>query len=212
MAIKKCEVCGEESKALHLHMRKHAKTNAEGSTIRSNESSYPEPIPVYHGLEEKMDAVVSGLNSVSGALAKLIELQTVSKIIQVPAAEVKTGGQGSKVKSDFNPKLDDETYPGGYMPPKFRKIVDELLSKDFGATVIDFDDRTDFQFNIIVPERYSSVPAIDRAKGVEDVRSRLIPRALGENGVKDWCTLIRRNLNKFYQKEGVASPFGTAIN
>ena len=103
----------------------------------------------------------------------------------------------------------DETYPDGYMPPKFRKIVDEILSSEFGARIIDFDDRTDFQLDIIVPEQYSSVSRLDREKGVKDIRSRTIPRALGENGVRDWCALIRKNLNRFYQHEGVKSPFVT---
>lgn len=155
-------------------------------------------------LSVKMDSVISGLNTVASAISKLVELQTLNK-------EEKKIEEKKEIGISFNPKLDDETYPSAYIPPKFRKIVDDILSPEFGLQIVDFTDRTDFQLNIIVPEKYSSVAKEDREKGVKDIRSRMIPRALGENGVKDWCTLIRRNLNKFYTKEGVQSPFGSQL-
>jgi len=147
----------------------------------------------------KMDQMISGLNTVGGALEKLIDLQTVGAEKVAPQEET---------KEKFNPKLDDETYPQDeYIPKNYRKIVDDLLSDEFGIKITDFDDRTDFQFAIIVPEKYSSVTPEDKAKGVEDIRSRMIPRSLGENGVKEWCKLIRQNLNKHYSEEGMQSPF-----
>lgn len=149
------------------------------------------------GSDAKLDAVLAGINTLAGAVGKLVELQTADKDESV----------SGKKQTNFNPKLDDETYPSDYIPPKFRKIVNEVLSPEFGLQIVDFDDRTDFQVNIIVPEKYSSVTKEDRDKGVDDIRSRMIPRALGENGIKDWCKLIRQNLNKFYTREGVASPF-----
>ena len=159
-------------------------------------------------LSTKMDSMISGLNTVAAALGKLVELQTVTKIETGHFAGTEKDNVGAAVAAaTFNPKLDDETYPSDYIPPKFRKIVDDVLSKDFGIQLVDFADRTDFQVSIIVPEKYSSVAKEDRIKGVQDIRSRIIPRALGENGVREWCTLIRNNLSRFYSKEGVQSPF-----
>ena len=160
--------------------------------------------PAEPDLSVKMDSMISGLNTVASAISKLVELQTLPK--EEKKEEVKKSPELT-----FNPKLDDETYPSAYIPPKFRKIVDDILSPDFGIQVVDFTDRTDFQLNVIVPDKYSSVAKEDKDRGMKDVRSRMIPRALGENGVKDWCTLIRRNLNKFYTKEGVQSPFSNQI-
>lgn len=185
------EGCGKKGiKNMGVHMIKH-RTKTE-LVVGSPEKVNPK---AEIDIEEKLDAVISGLNSVAGAVSKLIELQT------------KDSTTAPVVKEKFNPSIDDETYPSEYMPPKFRKIVDETLSSDFGARVTDFVDRTDFQLDIIVPDEYSSVSVLDREKGVKDIRSRLIPRALGENGVKEWCMLIRKNLNRFYQREGVKSPF-----
>lgn len=148
--------------------------------------------------EKKMSSDAK-LDILIGAVGKLVELQMADKQSATPD-EV-------NAKRAFTPHMDDETYPKDYIPPKFRKIVNEFLSEDFGARVVDFEDRTDFQFDIIVPEKYSSVTKEDRAKGVQDIRTRIIPRALGENGVREWCQLIRKNLNKFYTNEGKASPF-----
>ena len=150
--------------------------------------------------EKKMSSDAK-LDLLIGAVGKLVELQMSAVSTKTDASETKTIGRS------FIPHMDDETYPKDYIPPKFRKIVNEFLSEDFGARVVDFEDRTDFQFDIIVPEKYSSVTKEDRAKGVEDIRTRIIPRALGENGVREWCQLIRKNLNKYYTNEGKASPF-----
>ncbi len=155
-------------------------------------------------LGEKMDQMIQGLNTVAGALNKLFENQPDPKIV----VQDKTENSSS---SKFDPKLDDETYPSNYVPKNFRDVVDTILSPEFGITIVDFDDRTDFQVNIVIPEKYSSVPPSDREKGIQDVRSRMIPRSLGINGVKEWCTLIRKNLNKYYQQEGVTSPFNKML-
>jgi len=157
------------------------------------------PLP---SLDKKMDEVISGINTLAGAIGKLVDMQTAR-----PLADRITAESAILPVKEFIPKLDDETYPSDYVPSKFRRIVDAILSKEFGLTIVDFDDRTDFQVNIIVPEKYSSVAKEDRDKGILDVRSRIIPRSLGENGIKEWCKLIRLNLNRYYSKEGVQSPF-----
>lgn len=150
--------------------------------------------------DQKLDVLI-------GAVSKLVELNTVQNVEKSidssPEKEEKTGSGSNR----YVPSIDDETYPNSYMPPKYRSIVDSVLSTDFGARVIDFDDRTEFQFDIIVPEKYSSVPKSERDLGVKDIRTRIIPRALGENGVREWCNLIRKNLSRFYAQEGVKSPF-----
>ncbi len=201
--LKKCEVCKKDFKNLTVHMKKHSGKGA-GVALQSVDSGANKPAEV-NPIENKMDQMISGLNSVAGALGKLIEIQS-----QKPDKSP-TEVSPDKMKTHFNPKLDDETYPSDYVPPKFRKICDEILSAEFGLQIVDFTDRTDFQINITVPEKYSSVTNEDKIKGVKDIRSRMVPRALGENGVREWCTLIRKNLNKFYTKEGVQSPFNNTI-
>lgn len=151
--------------------------------------------------KEKKLSTNAKIDILIGAVGKLVELQ--QGVIIANSVDVSENVQ----TKTFTPHLDDDTYPKDYLPPKFRKIVNEILAPEFGARVVDFEDRTDFQFDVMVPEKYSSVTKEDRAKGVEDIRTRVIPRALGENGVREWCQLIRKNLSKYYTNEGKASPF-----
>lgn len=182
--LKKCDVCNKEFKNLEVHMRKH-------------DSIAKKPTET---VEVKLDAVISAVNTLAGAVGKLVEIQTAEKNQPSEIAATKS-------TEKFHPPMDDATYPSSYIPPKFRQIVDEVLSPEFGIHIEDFPNTTDFQFNVVVPEKYSSVIPQDKEKGVRDIRSRIIPRALGENGVREWCVLIRNNLNKYYSKEGIGSPF-----
>lgn len=196
--LKDCEVvgCGKKGiKNIGVHMRIHK--GAKPSGVSSEAASGLDSLDK-ESIDAKMDAMIAGLNSVTGAVLKLVEMQTSDTMKEKP-----------EVKETFTPKLEDETYPTSYTPPRFRKLCDEILSSEFGLSVTDFPDRTDFQLSITVPEKFSSVPPTERQKGVQDVRSRMIPRALGENGVKEWCGLIRKNLNRHYQKEGIVTPFNT---
>lgn len=158
------------------------------------------PVSEFHtSVEQKIDQVIGGINVLAAAVGKLVDMQSSNSA----AKEATTASSDQK----FNPKMEDSTYPQVYIPPKYRQLVDDILSPEFGISVTDFDDRTDFQIHVIVPEKYSSISPDDRKKGIQDIRSRMIPRSLGENGVREWVTLIRQNLNKYYTKEGKASPF-----
>ena len=196
---------GRAKKKAEKEALKNSSISVFGMNIKKNgDSEVPEQNSVFIDLSSKMDKMVEGLNSVGSAVLKLVEIQSHSTTVS-PVSST------TSVPDQFTPKLDDETYPKSYIPPKFRKIVDTILSEEFGLRVFDFEDRTDFQIDVTVPERFSSVSKEDKEKGVQDIRTRIIPRALGENGVREWCELIRRNLNKFYQKEGVQSPFKSAL-
>jgi hypothetical protein len=181
--------------------------NKKGKAGKKDKATEAASKPVERSSDEKLDAVLNGINVLAGAVGKLVEIHEAGA-----ADKGKTSESVADVrKTHFEPKLDDETYPSDYIPPKFKKIVHEVLSPEFGLQIVDFEDRTDFQVNIIVPEKYSSITAEDKEKGVKDIRSRMIPRALGENGIRDWCKLIRQNLNKYYSREGVQSPFNHSV-
>ncbi len=189
MENKKCEVCGKEFKNLGAHMKAHEEKEKE----KEIEFVQDSVVPVEVSISNKLNTVINGINTLAGAISKLVEMQSVKK------EEVK--------EEKFIPKMEDETYPDSYMPKKYREIVDTVLSTEFDARIIDFTDRTEFQLDIFVPDRFSSLSKEDREKKIKDIRTRIIPRALGENGVREWCQLIRNNLTKYYQKKGIAVPF-----
>ena len=187
-----CKDCGGKYSNIDAHIAKKHSEKKEDAVVKNDDVS----------LDAKMDQVVAGLNTVAGALSKLVELQTADKS---PSSK-----ESEPAKATFTPKIEDETMNKAYIPAKYRALVDEILSPEFGISLHDFDDRTDFWFEVIVPEKFSSISAEDRQKGVRDLRGKMISRALGENGIRDWCNLIRKNLSRYYSAEGVRSPFTNA--
>lgn len=81
------------------------------------------------------------------------------------------------VRSDYRPK--------GYVPAKYRQICDEVLSPEFGMDCAERSDSMDFEVQIIIPHAYSSLTDQEKAAGMQDIRTRVISRALGEQGVRD---------------------------
>lgn len=156
-------------------------------------------------LHEKIDAlldtnhqIVAGLNTLATAVSALADRN--QSIASAPADVT--------IKKEVpSPHMLDETRPTEYIPPSWRKIVDETLSPEFGIRIKEFDNTTDFMVDIIVPEKYSSLTPKEKELGVRDIRSRMISRSAGENGIRDWCKLIRSNLSKFYGAAGVGNPF-----
>lgn len=200
--MKKGEKLSDEQKA---------KMKAGREKNKEQKSSKNEKIKKEHKESSGEDtmSVDRKLDILIGAVGKLVELQT--NAVEASSATY-TGAAVPTPVVEFQPQIQDETYPKSYLPPAYRKIVDGVLSKDFGAEVTDFEDRTDFMFTIVVPDKYSSVSKEDRDRGVQDRRSRMISRALGENGIKEWCQLVRKNLSKYYATEGKASPFESAAS
>lgn len=192
---------GREKKLAEKREKKQLeKAASELSKDLDVEKEFEEVTPI----DKKLDLLIS-------AVSKLVELlKTADKQSGIVRTSTPVSPLEAAVQTGFTPHIEDETYPGGYVPPAYRRIVNEVLSEEFKLRVSDFQDRTEFQLDIIVPDRFSSVSKADREKGVEDIRSRIIPRALGENGVRDWCKLIRGNLNRYYTSSGKASPFKEA--
>ena len=169
-----------------------------GTGNKEKEIAQPE-----NQLEGKIDKMADAIGSLVQGVSTLIDLQTAEKKVQEAPEVIKDD------KKEYNTEEDETVKSDSYVPPKFREIVDTMLSPDFGIDVQDFDDRTDFLFTVIVPEEYSSLDAKSKELKVKDLRSKMIPRAKGENGVREWVELIRKNLNKYFTQEGVASPFKT---
>ena len=147
-------------------------------------------------LEQTVEMLASIVNKVVDSVDKIEEkLNTPQEPVQFKAPENK----GSDYK------------PTGYVPAKYRQIVDEVLSPEFGLDCIENSANMDFEIKIVVPEAYSSLTTQEKQLGVQDIRSKVISRALGENGVRDWCVKVRENLNRFYSRSGVQSPFTTNV-
>lgn len=81
------------------------------------------------------------------------------------------------------------------MPASYRQIIDEILSHRFPATV---EWRTDgnFELTIDVPAEYSNATASHLSVYKKDMRVKVIPNALAENGVRDYVQAVAKNLGE----------------
>ena len=78
------------------------------------------------------------------------------------------------------------------VPKDLEEVAREILGEKFQFVCESMSDRPSFRFTVIVPLEYSTL------KGqVEDRRSRVIDNALGVNGVRDWCLLVKQNVIKY---------------
>lgn len=160
------------------------------------------PVEAPSKVEQQMEQM---LNMMGGIVQRIEAIENKEILVNKEPAGKSPDSNGLAEPSYS--KESDPTYPSSYIPAKWRQLVDEILTPEFGLTVNDFEDRTDFQINIIVPEQFSSISKEEKASGVKDIRSKVITRAMGENGVREWAQKVRFNLNKYFMKEGKASPF-----
>ena len=186
----KCEKCGKEFKNLSVHQRFCGIESGD----KVNKVSL---LDIFNRLETVVD-VLSGFNERIENIEKVVEPEIIKAVPIITT--------GIAITPDYNPEK-DETYPKSYIPREYRKLVDEILSPEFGAQIDDQNFGLDFEIKVIVPDAFSSLTPKEKEQGIKDIRSRIIPRALGENGVRDWCNLIRNNLNKYFTQTGKASPF-----
>ena len=159
-------------------------------------------------LAGEMKALGSRIESVEAAQGPETATQQIAKVT----------GQKVPVKEEEV----DETIEEKKLHPKHRKLVDEILGEQFNAwETYDDTNSTNFRFHIQIPADLSSVPKAthERAgcdhdeevcKVPPDIRSKAVSLAEGENGVKNWCLKVRKNLEKFYTSNAISSPFTTA--
>ena len=144
------------------------------------------------------------MDAIKGLGQRVIALEEGNKVVPLTSTEV----VGNEVKLEL-PTV--RTYESkGFVPAEFRRMTDELLGANFGIEVKDFEDTTDFQVTIVVPDEVAlkakTLTPSDVQLGHKDTRTKMISRALGSNGVREWVTKVRNNLNKTFVQAGVASP------
>lgn len=77
------------------------------------------------------------------------------------------------------------------VPSNFLKVANEILGDKFQFECEALPDQPAFRFTVIVPSEYSSL------KDEKDIRSKVISNSLGDNGVRDWCLLVKQNVIKY---------------
>lgn len=130
--------------------------------------------------KSEMDAVRSDISKVTDAILALSE---------------KLDAQKPEQKSSPVVIAEDEGDPARRLPKTYRQIIDELLSHEFPASV---EWRTDgnFELSIEVPLKYSNATPSYLSVYKKDMRVRVIPNALAENGVREYVQSVAKNLGE----------------
>ena len=76
------------------------------------------------------------------------------------------------------------------VPSDLLAVSKTILNDKFKFECNPLPDQPAFCFTIIVPQEYSDSKEEDR-------RSKVISNALGANGVREWCVLVKQNVLKF---------------
>lgn len=101
-----------------------------------------------------------------------------------------------KPQVEVVPEEEEEGVQTTVVPPKWRKIVDEVLGTDFGLSVEYPDSGRGFSFTIMVPKSKSNAPDAHWDFYRCDKRTKAIGNAEGTEGVKKYCELVKKNLTR----------------
>ena len=102
-----------------------------------------------------------------------------------------------KEKANCEIEVEDGSPVDKRVPPQWRKIVDDLLGKEFGAEVT-YPKSGGTKFTVIVPRDKSNAPAFYWESHINpefrlDRRTAQVGNR-GIEGVSEWCNKIKLNL------------------
>jgi len=128
--------------------------------------------------EERIKSLENSLNNA------LVEIEAMKASVAQKPAE----------KPIEKPEIvpDATQYP---VPQSYRDLVRDTFNGSFGCQVTPLADSPQFQFTVIVPEKYSPLTEEQKKMLGGDFRSRVISYAEGVNGVKVWCDKVLSNFN-----------------
>jgi len=135
---------------------------------------------------QQLRADVDNLLTTVGALKEKLDTLFVTK------GNDRDLGVSAPAQS-FSTKVTQELGESDPVKVEYVEKVHQKLNKDFG-THVRFSDRG-FAFTIIVPEKYNSFTAEQKASGAIDMRTRVIPFAEGVLGVEMWAEAVFKNFN-----------------
>ncbi len=82
------------------------------------------------------------------------------------------------------------------IPYEYQELKNTLLNKHFEIDIEYIPDQVAMSFSILVPKKYSNAGEMHWGTYKEDRRSKVIPNALGANGVRQWMEQVYNNFNE----------------
>ena len=76
--------------------------------------------------------------------------------------------------------------------PVQRDIVNRILSKEFEVEIEPMNGSA-YKFTIVVPDKYSAIPPVQRGPKIRDLRPKVLHYSDGDMGVEQWSTLVYKS-------------------
>lgn len=144
----------------------------------SNENVAEQQIKV---LSDKFDSMVSIIETLANSIA-----------------DIRQKEDGIQHQQIIPPVEDNEIEDLTQMFPRvWRKIVDNILGKDFGTRIVDTANG-DFIMFVEVPEYLDRRLAKDDDTNKTDISTGLVRRASAPQDVQIWCEKIKKTIQKVY--------------
>ncbi|MFA5163922.1 MAG: hypothetical protein WC441_05405 [Patescibacteria group bacterium] len=102
----------------------------------------------------------------------------------------------AKIKQEETPiKKLEKTRNNTPIPEDYRKAVDLILNQEFGIMIEPRSDTPEFNFVIVVPEKYSDLDLNEKRMHKVDLRSKNVSYAEKTGGVKAWAEKVYNSFN-----------------
>ena len=186
-----CQECGKPVASSHMDHHLKSKHSPKGESTANVQTAPDSVMDILQG-------VAAELKNLGKRLQQLEDRKTSPEFDEAFAIS-KSQPPAPTLTIETNPADEPILH---YTPVNIRKMVDEILGADFKVEVLASKDLPQFEFHVIVPERYgTSFVELSGPNGrvkqpVEDRRTRIISNAEGVNGVRDWCLKVKQNLLK----------------
>ena len=81
-------------------------------------------------------------------------------------------------------------------PPSLiqKELLTRYLTRDFDAEIVPMDGTT-YNFRVIVPDKYNTIPLSQRGPKVRDIRPKVLHYADGDRAVEEWLNLIYKSFS-----------------
>ena len=198
---KQCPKCEVKSKALHFHMKSHDKPEVKADNTVPGSEVFKIDLPKPKVTLEDVANLIVGMNERLGKVEDAQKPKTATDQIQEHM------DKASEPKKESDGAIQEK-----FLHPSYKEVIENTLGNQFEAwqTYEETDD-AHFMFHILIPPQLS--PSKDNKSGkkvLPDIRSKAISHAEGINGVKEWCQKVRGNLNQYYSRNAIPSPFAEA--
>lgn len=141
------------------------------------------------------DEILAAVKGTTDAVMALVEVMKSKTVVSYNAdARDASHLETATVQAAPTPTgpVAKSTFP---VPIEWKDIVENTLNKEFGIEIAPEGDTASFGFSILVPQKYSNAGKPHWETYHEDRRTRIIPHALGLNGVREWVTKIYENFD-----------------